>query len=451
MDKQLSYKKGFRYYYSAFVLLWFTCVEMFDKVSYLFLFWNKTVIMYAFDLLLLSGLVVINQSYKKINKRLIFFISFYIAFTSLWIFLYFNSTLYGIDRLLRNCIVLWMQFLICILLYLEYGKYLFDGFIKKIFYFQIIIELFFYLWWIGYNRKTGILGKTVVSMFILQDWTGRFQGSYGEPSYMGFWLGAVVFELLILSFSQKKNKFINIVLSIIFGIVIFSACKAKFVLISFPAVFFLSLIVIPNKKRTPYFILLVFLLLALFSLNYDRILNAFLEILHKHVDYKSSSTFSTRFCYIFSAIDKMFYYPIGQGIGINFEYFDSGIRKFVPIARRNHLIVDELVRTFHTFKGNGTKETFSQITANFGLVGLTLFISFFMDAYNKKYKVKWISRALIIFLFLQSFIANNIYMVNQFMVVLYAKIILNSNEGSGETEFFYKRPLFKGKWCKYAK
>lgn len=420
-------KYSFTQKYNYFVLFWFTLTGMFNGI---FLVFVGSAQKFLMDFVFSTGLFFLNRKARKFSDRELLFISFYFSLTLLSLLFYFDNNHYGFQKLLNNVILTLVSFYNFYLVYKVFKDECFSPKISFLFKFQIFIEFCLYIFFVLYNKKNGILGITPIQLFVLQDWSGRFQGSFSEPSSLGLWFGISIFIIFIL-----YRNFLGYVIGGVFLFALYNACKAKFALIAFPLVlifaFVLRKISLSDLKNN-YSIFLVFFFICAISLFWKPFTSFFFSIIAKLFDKTGSATYVTRFGFMLSSLKDICLYPLGHGVGMNYEVFQNIFSDIVPIAKKVNLEVWELEGYKLNPNNMGSKDTFSLFATTCGFVGIYFYFSFFNNLLKKKYLHKFFSISLISFCFIESLVTGNVISDSAFFILLFAKMALNTDQEKNE-------------------
>lgn len=416
--------------YNIFLLFWFTLTGMFNGIS---LYFIGSATKSLLDTVFIIVAVCLNKKLRKFSTTEILFITFYLFMTNLSLILYFENNHYGFTKLFRNSIMTIVYFCNFYILYKIFKDKYFTKSISFLFKLQIFIELGLYIYFILYNKKNGLLGKSIVQIFLLQDFTGRFQGSFSEPSCLGLWLGATIFIIFLL-----YRKFSSYFIVLIFIFALYSSCKAKFALIAFPLSVIASLFLYKFKhfltykneiiqKKFDYHILLIFFFICFFSFYWYQMTASFYHFISKIFEKEGSGTYVTRFGFLLSSIQDICIYPLGHGIGMNYEAFQNVITDIVPIATNAGLDSFEL-RGYKLNPNNmGSKETFSMLASSFGFLGIYLYLQYFKNLLSNRYVHNFFSFSLIFFIFFESLVTGNVISDSAFFILIFSKMALNTD------------------------
>ena len=416
----VSQKIQFRRMYPYFVLLWFVVSGMFNGISTIFFGSAKFV---SVGTVLVFGLFCLSSKTRLFTKKEIIFASFYLFLTGVVLIIYSNNNHYGLVKLIKNMVLTIIMLFDFVILYKEFYDYQFNSIIKRIFTFQILLELGLYILFVLFNKNNGMLGKSVIQIFVFQDWSGRFQGTFSEPSLLGVWLGAAAF----ISFFIYKNKICKLFLFCICVYILFTACKAKFALIALPFALILScfrkLSLRQSNKMGLAFICFFTCVVALF---FQSVVYSFFTLLKKTIEVDGSATYVTRFGFLFASIEDACLYPLGRGIGLNYEVFQNLFSSIIPIVDKIGLDTFELKSYAKNPNNMGSKDTFSFLLSQFGFLGIYVYFDFFKTLLSKKYIYQFFSLGLIFFLLLESIVTTNMFTFPVFFIFLFTKILLNS-------------------------
>jgi hypothetical protein len=405
------------------ILLYKTLTAMFNGVVNLFV---ATTGLLIIDVLFFSLFLFFNHHFfRKINGILFGFIVFYIFLSCFFLIFFVENNYYGFEKLVKNVIIMTFYFLFYFSLFKYSEKISLDKFELCLLQFTVLCEIVLFFIYILYNKKNGLIGNSVIQMIILQDFSGRFQGTFSEPSFLGFFLGTMALNVLILKLRCKY------LISLLFVFILYYACGAKFALLSLPIASITGFFCIHFPKiKSIYLFLFLCFLICFIAYFYDDIINKFYMYIKRYIqDEESTGTFVTRFSFIFIAINKILLFPIGTGFGMNYEYFHDGLFKIINSAKSYHLSTFEIENYLNTTKNFSSKETFSVITSSFGFIGLFYYIKYFSKCLNETYNKKLICNILILFIFLQSLLSSSIFtsLPVSFVFVLYSRMALNEN------------------------
>lgn len=367
------------------------------------------------------GLFLCSSRLKKYTRTEILFVVFYIALSFCFLLFYFERNHYGILKLLKNSILTFLSFFNIAIFFRYFKDFQLTGYLKKLFSMQLLIEIFFYLLFILYNKNDGMFARSNVQIFILQDWTGRFQGTFSEPSVLGMWLGTAT--LITLMIYKKIGR----ILAILLVCILYTACGAKFALIALPVSLIMALFYkFYNHSYNKYLLLAVCFMFALIGLWFDRFVFIFFEMLRGLLN-DTSVTYSTRFGFIFSTIDNIFMFPLGQGFGMNYEYYQNLIYEVAPIANKAGFDTWEILSYATNPNNLGPKDTFSMITSSFGLIGLFLYLNYILNFFSLKCKQKYFVVSLVCFILIESVVSANIFSSSGLVFILFARMAINTN------------------------
>lgn len=414
-------KYSFRIIYQFFVLSWFSFTGLFNGI---FVFFVATSLKIAIDTVLTLGLIIFNRNARKISLYQFLFIVFYMFITLSSLLLFFRYNHYGFEKLLKNVILTWLTLLDYFILYINFRDTSFSKGIVRIFLVQIFVECFLFFLYILYNKNSGLISQSYIQGFIFQDFVGRFQGSFSEPSFLGFWLGCVICVLSLIF--RRKIKYVSAALLIV---ILYWACKAKFALLAFPGAIICA-VCVPRRFFSKYnleifFSLICFCLLSLFWKNVSE---SFFICLSHLIPRKASATYVTRFAFLLSSLQNICFYPIGHGFGLNYEVFQNIFTDIAPIAKNVNLEIFELLSYRLDPNNMGSKDTLSLIISSCGFLGIILYLQYFKKLLCDKYRYPFASLTLILFIFFESIITGNIFSNSSFFIVLFAKMALNSNK-----------------------
>jgi hypothetical protein len=272
-----------------------------------------------------------------------------------------------------------------------------------------------------YNKINGILGITPIQLVIFQDWKGRFQGSFSEPSGCGWYL-ACMFFLVILLYKSK----IKYIIALLILYILYFACQAKFILIGLPFSLFINIFMNRLKiiDKRPLVFLLIFII-CISGLLVDNIMNGFYFNLAKIIPSEDSGTYVTRFSFIFASLENIPKYPLGSGFGTNFEVFRDNMEKISILCEQYGLSTWEIRGYLTDMTAFGPKETFSMMASIFGFIGIYIYVSFFLNLYNISFYNSYICKSLILFAFLESIFSKSFFGSVGILPLLYCRMALN--------------------------
>lgn len=414
-------KYRFGFLYSYFVLIWFMLTGLFNGIM---LYFVGIKIKVVIDSLLALGLIFFNANTRRISYKQICFFSFYYFLTCISLLLHINNNHYGFQKLMNNVILTSISYLNLFILYKTFEKRYFTKGIKKLFKIQILLNIILFIFYLLFNKKTGIIGHSIIQIFIFQDFNGRFQGTFAEPGYLGFWLGASAF-ISLLVFERKQGFSLFILLLFI----LYTSCKAKFALIAIPIAILFSLFhfrIFFSKYNLN--LILLFIIICLCSLFWLFVTEKFFYFLSQYISKDGSSTFVTRFSFLFTSFKDICLYPIGHGFGLNYEIFQPVLLDIIPIADKLGLETSELVGYMTDPNNMGSKETFSLISTSCGFFGIAIYFLYFKHLLCIKYYKNFIATSLILFCLIESVITGNIFYDPYFFLLLFIKMALNSNK-----------------------
>ena len=414
----------FYHKYAYFVLIWFMLTGMFNGII---LYFVGIKIKIAVDTLLCTSLFLLrNKSIKFTTKHVLFFSGF-LLLTLLSLVYYSNNSHYGFQKLLNNVILTCVSYVNLFIVFFTFDLHPFTKTIARLFKFQIFLTLIFYVFYILFNKQSGILKHSFIQIFILQDWTGRFQGTFAEPGYLGFWLGSAAFISLLVF-----RKRLGYPLSILLLFILYTACKAKFALIAVPLALVCSSLPIKyffSKYHVSLFFR--FFCICVFSLFWDSFTQNFFEIISHFIPSDGSSTYVTRFSFLLTSIKDICMFPFGHGFGLNYEVFHPILTDIIPRADSVGLETEELRGYFSNPNNMGSKETFSLFATSCGFIGIAVYFLYFKKLLCFHYHKSFFSVALILFCFVESFFTGNVTGDAYFFMLLFIKMALNSNEIRG--------------------
>ncbi len=407
-------------FYPYFVLVWFMVSGLFNGI---FVFFLGTATKIAIDCFLILLLLLVNKSLHTFSYKQILFISFYSFLTLFSLIICFENNHYGFGKLLKNVILTALVFFNYFILYQTFKNRFFTICIRKLFIFQILLESVLFFFWLFYNKKTGLIGHTNIQLLILQDWEGRFQGSFSEPSCLGLWLGSSIFILLILFQRYTKR-----ICAIFFIFILYSACKAKFALLALPIAFIVPLIksyrFFSKQHIEIIFLLFIFCFISLFWYDFCKAFYYGISIIFPR---KGSATYVTRFGFMWSSIKDICFYPLGHGFGLNYEVFQNIFTDIIPIVDSVNLETWELQSYGLNPNNMGSKDTLSLIISSCGFLGITLYFLYFKRTMQARYRHSFYAHALIFFIFIESIITGNIFADSSFFILIFAKMALNTD------------------------
>jgi hypothetical protein len=407
-----------------FSLFYLTLTGIFNGVVSLLL---SVTTKFCIDVSLLFVFLICNvRSQIKINKTLLYFFSFYLSLTVFFLLFYTVNNNYGFMKLIKNVILttFYLIFYIILFIYSD-GKNL-DGFKKGLFVLIVLLEIVLFVFYVLYNKNNGLLGNSPLQIVIFQDYgEGRFQGSFSEPSYLGMCLG--VTALLVLLISKSRIRYL---VGFVLVFILYYACRAKFAMVSLPLAFLAGIccLKLPRINYIYPYLLLLFSLCFIALFYEDFVNKMFYFISQLEGKKESTGTYVTRSAFLFTSIKELFYYPIGMGMGLNFEYFREGMQKIIVTANRYNLYTSEIRGYLFDSDNFGSKETLSVIISSFGITGLLFYIKNFSFYLGKKYKNQVICNILIFFIFLQSVLTTSIVSSVNIIFILYAKMALHEHK-----------------------
>lgn len=403
-----------------FILLYLIISGIFNGVISLFL---STAVKFCIDAFLLVVFVIFNLNLQlKINKTLVLFFSFYFFLTAFYLLFYVNTNSYGFAKLAKNVVLTCFYIIFYITLFVYSENQIIDKFKKYLLVLIVLLEIILFVYYVLYNKNNGLIKRSMIQVVIFQDWTGRFQGSFSEPSYLGMCLGtAALLVLLIL----KSN--IKYLLSSLLIFILYYACQAKFAMLSLPIAFLLGIRYLKLPKLSYIYLYLILLLaFSYIAIFYEWFMDKLYFLISKIEENKESTgTYVTRASFLFISIKELFFFPVGTGMGLNFEYFRPGIKEAIVAATKHSLSTLEINGYLLNSDNFGSKETLSIIISSFGIVGLFFYIKYFLIHLGKRYKNQIICYVLIFFILLQSIFTSSIVSSVSIVFVLYARMVLN--------------------------
>ena len=414
-----------------FILAWFSFTGMFNGIFDFVLFSTM-------EKVVIDTLIIMIGYYSKRNKlkvRLQYIVLFSFFITNTFVFLiYFNNhNHYGVILLLKNTILTMLVIFIYFSLFLFYKDSVMDSKIIKLFRIQVIIQLLIFIIYILFNKRNGVLGRTIIQTIVLQDWNARFQGSFSEPACLGFWIGTFI----LIPFVLKLNE--RYIFCVIGVVILYFYCKAKFAMLALPIAILLSLVPGSRYKKTILPTVAIFsVFICVIALFYNIITYNFFHKFSQFIKADGSATYVTRFAFIFSAIDNICFFPIGTGIGSNYEYFQNIYTNYLPIISKINLETWELLLYKNIPSCLGSKETFSYILCNFGFIGLWIYLILCLRILHDNTKKS--NRILILFIVIESLISSNIFSSNAFFCVLFSVMALNTSKKGVSYNYSKKNP-----------
>jgi hypothetical protein len=333
---------------------------------------------------------------------------------------------YGFMKLIKNVILTTFYLIFYIILFIYSEGQILDKFKKNLFVLVVLLEIILFVFYILYNKNDGLLGRSMLQIVIFQDYgEGRFQGSFSEPSYLGMCLGIIA--LLVLLISESKIKYL---IALVLVFILYYACRAKFALISLPLAFFAGIFCLKLPRiNYIYPCLLLLFGFCFIALFYETIVNKLYYFISQLEGSKvSTGTYVTRFSFLLISIKELFFYPIGMGMGLNFEYFRDGIKESIVVANRYNLYALEIKGYLFDSDNFGSKETLSVVISSFGIVGILFYIKHFLFYLGQKYKNQITCNVLVFFILLQSIFTTNIVSSSSIIFILYAKMALHEHK-----------------------
>ena len=347
-------------------------------------------------------IVVIDKSFcKKLGIKFYFWLlcTITITFISL-MFLMFKGLYFGLEKNLKAIVIGAYNFFYIFILYVEYSDLDFDFNIKFIFIFQLIVE--------------GISFIRYINTYTVH----RFHGTFPEPVVMGFWCG-VCFFIVLLQFESKWKYIIALFLIYI----LYFHCKAKFALLAFPlAIFFALFYRITVSKRQNILLVLIFIvIIGLYALNSTYIIIKYLTFIKNHIEINATNTFVTRFFYLLEALQNLFINPFGVGFGLEYELYYPYFQPYIEIANNVGVDTSEISQYINP-NTIIEKESISIISGHFGMVGILIYLAYFLKIRRQICKRKFLVNALMLYVFFESFFCITFY---GNLVFIYAKIAIN--------------------------
>lgn len=418
----------FKSKYPYTVLFLLTILGIFNGV---FSHYVSTFIIELIKFVLCIGLIR-EENDIKINERMGFFWIFFVLMSVVMLCIYFPSLHYALVVNIKNIIDSALHALTNLILLNYFITKRADKIIYHILSFSIVVEIVMYILYLMFNKIDGMIAKTNIHIIIMQDYDGRFQGSFIEPGAMGFWCGIAIISALILGKSKLKY-----VISALFLYILFTVCRAKFAVIALPAAFIIAFLFCAHVKIKSNVLesqKVIFFLLVIFSVGaYIFPVHIFGFISRTFGD---TDSFSTRFYFIIAALRNIIIFPIGTGYGWSFEYFYKLLDGLKSSIFKAHMPVTELMSytSDASAVGMSGKETFSYLTCSYGFIGLFLYAKIIYERLNSVYRKNYLCKTLILFIFIESLITWNIFDNSLFPFVLVSCMILNSftEEADGE-------------------
>lgn len=303
--------------------------------------------------------------------------------------------------------------------------------------FFFLIEAVMYIIYAIYRGKGGVFEKALVDLKLVRDWQGRFQGTFAEPMTMGFYLGIMIFFVLIY-FDSKWKYFLSAVLTA----VLFTACKAKFALIAVP---FALLTTVLTEKRFKiknlgkFFgaaVMLAFIAMVFLAwMNSSFIFSVIAE------NFGTNASFGDRFYFLAASLRQIVLFPLGTGYGLNFEYYYKTVSSLLPVLEQcglDSVEIRDAMAAGHQIGMNG-KETISHVICVYGIPGIIRYFSCFAKYVGMNVRRKHYIRGLIIFILIEGSITIDFLMGYCMPFVLLAMMLVNSCKIEPEQEKQYKK------------
>jgi hypothetical protein len=306
-------------------------------------------------------------------------------------------------------------------MYSKSSAYSFNNQLKNVISMSLFVNILLFIFYVLYNKRNGLLGRTLIQIIIFQDFRGRFQGTFSEPSMLGWYLGCMSF-IVVLIYKSKLKYFVSLLCLYI----LYFACQAKFVLVGLPFSLliniFIGKILIKDKKPIIFFTIFILCLMALFINN---ITNFIYFMVAKYINkYEDTGTYVTRFSFLLASIENIGKYPLGSGFGLNFEVFRENMEKISIIGNRYGLSTEEIADYLKDSRNFGSKETISAILSTFGFIGFFIYIKHFFYMYNFKYRHAFICKTLLLFMILETVFSKNIISAGV-LPVIFGRMALN--------------------------
>ena len=131
---------------------------------------------------------------------------------------------------------------------------------------------------------------------------------------------------------------------------------------------------------------------------------------------------------------------MGYGIGLNYEIFQNVLTDIIPIAKNVNLEIWELNGYKINPNNMGSKETFSLMATTCGFLGIYIYFRYFFKLLQKKYVHKFLSKALVIFCFIESIVTGNVIADSAIFILIFAKMAVNTDE---RRKIYEKYPVYR--------
>lgn len=365
---------------------------------------------------ILCTLIFIVEKASLSKKVAIFFLS-YVMITFIYFFIFNINAHYDSWYNFKNVIISMMDVYCVIALFLVFrNKLCGKPFIVIMGLLLGLETVFYFLYLKGYSFE---------SRYLLKDWTGRFKGTFSEPSKLGFLIGILIFTILILFKSKLR---LIIVAGLVY--VLFTACKSKFPLLAIPLSLFISIPIgkridlnIKGKKYLFYSVVVIlavtYIIVALFSPS------VIFSAIYNSVG--SNMSFTTRFFFPVASARQFALFPFGTGYGNSLEYYVRQFENLAPLMEKCHLDISELKEYSMSGPSMSANDTISYLTCSFGITGLLLYFSEIGKIIEQKYIRGNYVRGIVIFVLLESVFTKQIFaMDDAFIFVVFALCVINS-------------------------
>lgn len=308
--------------------------------------------------------------------------------------------------------------------------------------FFFLIEAAMFIIYSIFHAKGGAFEQVLVDLRLVRDWQGRFQGTFAEPMTMGFYLGVMLFFILI--YFEGKWKYL---LSAALVFVLFTACKAKFALIAVP---FALIITIFTEKRFRIKDIGIFFgaaaMLALTVMVFLAWLNPSFIFSVIADNFGTNASFGDRFYFLAASLRQAVLFPFGTGYGLNFEYYYKTVSTLLPVLEQcglDSVEIRDAMAVGHQIGMNG-KETISHVICVYGIPGIISYFSYFAKYFGMDVRCKNCVRGLIIFILIEGSITIDLLMGYCVPFVLLAVMLINSCKKESNQDNQYKNIRFGG-------
>ena len=299
-----------------------------------------------------------------------------------------------------------------------------DKKIVRIVWFFFTVEVAFFFLYLYFRQNGGRTEYLLIELKMLRDWQYRFQGTFAEPMNMGFYIGFMIFFIIL--YYESKWKYL-LVTGMIYVLV--TSCQAKFAVIAVPLALVIALlrgkhVLFANADKLIQIIAVVsFSAFVLVSCVKPYIIFRFVA------DYfGDNASFGDRFYFLVASLRQALLYPFGTGYGLNYEYYYHSTHSLLQILEsagldsieiRYAMIVGQQI-------GMNGKETLSHLICCYGLPGIYLLVKSFSKCYGMDLMHRKVVGGLLVFILIESLITIDILMGYCVPFILLTIMIINT-------------------------